>query len=207
MSALAVVFLLRHGITIDIYIGQPDDIATSEQQDQAAPPQAEARLASFSHSVNLSKKEVTRLRRSYISTYAPIAQQEMRAHGIPASITLAQGLLESVAGTSKLAQTTNNHFGIKCFARSCKKGHCTNYADDHHKDFFRVYTDPAQSFRDHSKFLVAGSRYARLFDLKASDYKGWAKGLKEAGYATDPGYADKLIGLIERYDLHKYDRI
>ena len=163
------------------------------------------RLASFRHAGTLSADEVDDLRRAYIATYATDARREMRAHGIPASITLAQGLLESVAGTSRLAAETNNHFGIKCFARACPKGHCRNFEDDHHKDFFRRYDHPAESFRAHSGLLTANPRYAPLFDLDRRDYRAWAKGLREAGYATDPRYAAKLISLIERYGLDRFD--
>ena len=166
---------------------------------------ATAQLASFSHPAGHSTEDIQRLRADYIRQYGPIAVKEMQKYGIPASITLAQGLLESVAGTSKLAEATNNHFGMKCFSKSCKPGHCVNFDDDHHKDFFRAYDHPAKSFRAHSEFLKNGSRYASLFSLKPSDYKGWAKGLSKAGYATDPEYATKLISLIERYDLQDWD--
>jgi len=144
-------------------------------------------------------------RLAYIRKYAKVAQKEMELYGIPASITLAQGLLESNAGESRLAVKNNNHFGIKCFSRRCKKGHCSNFNDDHHKDFFRIYPSVWDSYRAHSKFLQA-DRYSRLFKLKPSDYKGWAHGLKKAGYATDPRYAYKLIALIEDLDLDQYDK-
>lgn len=171
----------------------------------AAAGAAAPRLASFSHPADHSTADVQRLRADYIATYAPLAQDEMDAYGIPASITLAQGLLESVAGTSRLARETNNHFGIKCFSKRCAPGHCRNFGDDHHKDFFRAYDHPRDSYRAHSEFLRNGKRYARLFDLDSDDYEGWAEGLSRAGYATDPRYADKLIGLVERYGLDEYD--
>lgn len=142
---------------------------------------------------------------AYLAAYAPIAVEEMKAHGIPASITLAQGLLESNVGDSKLAQRNNNHFGIKCFSRSCAKGHCSNYTDDSHKDFFRIYTDAEESYREHSTFLKR-DRYRHLQQYPATDYKSWAHGLKKAGYATDPRYAYKLIDIIEALDLHQYDQ-
>lgn len=141
---------------------------------------------------------------AYLAAYAPIAIEEMHAHGIPASITLAQGLLESNVGDSKLAQRNNNHFGIKCFSRSCAKGHCSNYTDDSHKDFFRIYATAEESYREHSTFLKR-PRYASLQQYPPTDYKNWAHGLKKAGYATDPRYAYKLIGIIEALDLHQYD--
>lgn len=142
---------------------------------------------------------------AYVKKYASKAVAEMKAHGVPASITLAQGLLESNAGESSLATRNNNHFGIKCFARNCPHGHCTNYKDDTHKDFFRKYSDASESFESHSHFLKK-PRYQSLFKLKRTDYKGWAHGLKKAGYATDEKYALKLIQLIEELQLYRYDR-
>ena len=141
----------------------------------------------------------------YLATYAPLAIAEMHRSGIPASITLAQALLESNVGQSTLATRNRNHFGIKCFSRTCKKGHCSNFSDDSHKDFFRIYPDVATSFRAHSAFLRRGKRYRSLFDLPVADYKAWAHGLKKAGYATDKRYAEKLIRLIEELGLDRYD--
>jgi flagellum-specific peptidoglycan hydrolase FlgJ len=141
----------------------------------------------------------------YIKEFAPIAQEEMKSFGIPASITLAQGLLESNVGDSKLARRNNNHFGIKCFSKNCQKGHCSNYTDDSHKDFFRVYPSAWQSYREHSEFLQR-ERYIHLKKLGTKDYKKWAHGLRKAGYATDKEYAFKLIKIIEALNLNKYDR-
>jgi flagellum-specific peptidoglycan hydrolase FlgJ len=118
---------------------------------------------------------------------------------------LAQGLLESNAGDSRLAVDANNHFGIKCFSRSCQKGHCKNFTDDTHKDFFRTYPSVWESYRAHSLFLQR-DRYKHLLNLSKKDYKGWAHGLKKAGYATDKRYAYKLISLIETLNLHQYDK-
>lgn len=140
----------------------------------------------------------------YVERFDDIARQEMHKYGIPASISLAQGLIESRAGSSKLAVNNNNHFGIKCFSQSCKKGHCTNFKDDTHKDFFRKFKSPWESWRAHSQLLASG-RYTRLKKY-GRDYRKWAYGLKSAGYATDRTYAEKLIGIIERYELYKYDR-
>jgi len=141
----------------------------------------------------------------YIQTYKDIAMREMRDHKIPASITLAQGLLESGAGNSALAREAKNHFGIKCHKGWTGK---TYYMDDDEKDeCFRKYNNAEESFRDHSEFLCGRSRYAALFDLEITDYQGWAKGLKAAGYATNPKYAQLLIDRIELYDLTKYDKI
>ncbi len=141
----------------------------------------------------------------YINRFAETAQTEQRQYNIPASIKLAQGILESACGKSRLAVRNNNHFGIKCFSKNCKKGHCTNFEDDHHKDFFRKYSSAWQSYRDHSIFL-AGSRYEHL-QKEGINYKAWAYGLKKAGYATDPNYAEKLIEIIERFNLHVYDQL
>ena len=141
----------------------------------------------------------------YIQTYKDIAMREMRDYGIPASITLAQGLLESGAGNSALAREAKNHFGIKCHKGWEGK---TYYMDDDEKDeCFRKYKDAEESFRDHSLFLKTRGRYSALFDLEITDYRGWAKGLKAAGYATNPKYAQLLIDRIELYDLTKYDKI
>ena len=141
----------------------------------------------------------------YIRQYAPTAVSEMRRSGVPASITLAQGILESAAGTSRLAVKANNHFGIKC--GSLWKGRSIKADDDARNECFRSYGSPAESFRDHSDFLRYRDRYAFLFELEPSDYKGWAYGLKQAGYATDPAYPSKLISLIERYNLTQYDAL
>lgn len=140
----------------------------------------------------------------YISKYSDMAIDQMRRYGIPASITLAQGLLESGAGTSRLTTKGNNHFGIKC--GGTWKGPYMLVDDDAPKEKFRVYKNAKESYEDHSKFLKNGKRYAFLFELDEKDYKGWARGLKRAGYATNPAYARLLIDLIERYDLHDYDR-
>lgn len=140
----------------------------------------------------------------YIERYAPMAQDQMKRYGIPASITLAQGLLESGAGKSRLAREANNHFGIKVGMNWT--GPYMIMADDRPDDKFRVYNTVSESYEDHSVFLRNGRRYAFLFDLSASDYKGWAHGLKRAGYATSPTYAQSLISMIERFNLHEYDK-
>lgn len=139
----------------------------------------------------------------YITMWKDVAVRKMKEHGIPASITLAQGLLESGNGNSKLAREGNNHFGIKCTPDWT--GGKTYHDDDAKGECFRKYKDAAQSYDDHAKFLQR-KRYEPLFALKPTDYKGWAHGLKKAGYATDPNYAPKLISLIERYELQKLDR-
>jgi flagellum-specific peptidoglycan hydrolase FlgJ len=140
----------------------------------------------------------------YIQTFAEIAQFEMKAYGIPASITLAQGILESGAGRSDLTLRTNNHFGIKC--HTGWNGDYDFHDDDAKGECFRKYNHPMYSFRDHSVFLSTRARYAFLFDYPNDDYKRWATGLSRAGYATDKRYPQKLISYIEQYGLHKYDK-
>ncbi len=151
-----------------------------------------------------SRQLTEQMTRDYVERFKKIAITEMEKFGVPASICLAQGLIESRAGDSKLARNNNNHFGIKCFSRHCPKGHCTNFTDDTHKDFFRKYQNPWDSWRAHSQMLASG-RYARL-KKKGVDYRQWAYGLKQLGYATDRTYAEKLIEIIERYNLQQYDR-
>lgn len=139
----------------------------------------------------------------YIEVFGPIAQDEMREFGIPASITIAQGILESGSGRGELTLKTNNHFGIKC--HTGWTGGMEYHDDDEKGECFRKYDHPMTSYRDHSLFLTSRSRYASLFELDKDDYHSWAKGLRKAGYATDPRYPQKLIALIDRYELYKYD--
>jgi len=140
---------------------------------------------------------------TYIDNYKNIAVSEMKRTGIPASITLAQGMIESDYGRSTLAREANNHFGIKC--HSDWSGPKVYHHDDRRNECFRKYSKPEDSFYDHSEFLKSGSRYSFLFDLSSTDYKAWAKGLKKAGYATNPDYANMLIRTIEEKNLHYYD--
>jgi len=135
---------------------------------------------------------------AYILKYKALAIAQEMEYKIPAEITLAQGLHESNAGKSRLARNANNHFGIKCFANNCQKGHCQNYTDDSHKDFFRTFKTVEESFEYHSIFLQK-TRYKHLLSLKNSDYKKWCEGLQKAGYATDKNYSKKLIATIEKY--------
>ena len=139
----------------------------------------------------------------YIKKYSQMAVQEMIRSGVPASITLAQGMLESGNGLSKLATKGNNHFGIKC--HKGWEGKTMRVDDDAPNECFRVYASVADSYKDHSDFLRYRDRYKFLFDLERTDYKGWAYGLKKAGYATDPGYPTKLIKYIEDYELYRFD--
>jgi LysM repeat protein len=139
----------------------------------------------------------------YIERFKEIAIQEMNSYGIPASITLAQGLFESGSGNSELAKVANNHFGIKC--GSTWQGESYYKNDDNVNDCFRVYSNPEESFRDHSEFLKK-KNYARLFELDKNDFNGWAYGLKACGYATNPKYPQLLLNIINKYQLDQYDR-
>jgi len=143
--------------------------------------------------------------KEYINQYKDLAIQEMNRTGIPASITLAQGILESNYGNSTLARRGNNHFGIKC--HSTWNGKTIYHDDDRRNECFRKYPNVYDSYKDHSHFLTSTRRYGFLFEYRRTDYKKWARGLKKAGYATSPTYASKLIELIERYELHRFDRM
>ena len=158
----------------------------------------------LSASASLAAKDEKTPQTIYIEQFATLAVEEMYRSGVPASITLAQGLLESGYGLSELAVKGNNHFGIKC--HNNWTGKKMYYDDDRKGECFRVYPSPEQSYRDHSDFLRYRDRYKFLFDYKVTDYKSWAHGLKKAGYATDPAYPKKLINLIETYELYEYDR-
>ena len=151
-------------------------------------------------------KKISKTQRAndYIKKYSSTAKEEMKKFKIPASITLAQGMLESGFGYGTLARKGNNHFGIKC--HKGWKGRKIYHDDDKKGECFRVYKNSKKSYRDHSIFLSQRGRYSFLFDYKITNYKAWAKGLKKAGYATDPKYSKKLIDLIERYDLYRFDK-
>ncbi len=154
---------------------------------------------------NLAGAADDRISRSqYIETWKDEAISQMATYGIPASITLAQGILESGDGNSHLAKHGNNHFGIKCHTWA---GKTIRIDDDKKNECFRKYSSARQSFKDHSEFLSKRGRYSFLFDLKPDDYKGWAKGLKTAGYATNPKYSSLLIALIEKNNLQQYDNM
>ncbi len=140
---------------------------------------------------------------AYINQFKDVAKEDMKQFGVPASITLAQGILESGAGTGVLCRVANNHFGIKCHKEWT--GEYVRHDDDAAQECFRKYQQAQESYRDHSLFLISRPWYKPLFKLEKHDYKGWAKGLKKSGYATDPKYPEKLIGLIERYQLYQYD--
>ncbi len=186
---------------------QKERVATSEKM-ETSPVVIESEKPGEGKDLVIAKPSV-RIPKSnsavdiYIANYADIAITEMRRYGIPASITLAQGILESGSGRGRLAVEANNHFGIKCHGWT---GARIYHDDDRSKECFRKYKDPIKSYEDHSKFLTQRGRYAFLFDLKEDDYKAWAKGLKKAGYATDRKYPKKLIALIEDNDLDDFDR-
>jgi LysM repeat protein len=141
----------------------------------------------------------------YVNTYRSIAVAEMKRSGIPASVTLAQGILETEHGNSELVKKSNNHFGIKC--KSTWTGESVTHTDDAPNECFRKYPNAADSYKDHSDYLKTSPRYASLFQLDPSDYKGWAHGLKRAGYATNPRYPQIVISNIEKYNLQQYDTI
>ncbi|MDR2921352.1 MAG: glucosaminidase domain-containing protein [Tannerella sp.] len=165
-------------------------------------------LVAFKFSIRASTPEVkdavsnNSAYQEYIGTHYKTAIRQQKEHKIPASIILAQGLLESAAGQSYLALAANNHFGLKC---TDWRGLCIYKNDDGVYSCFRKYLEVSDSFEDHSRFLIARPHYKPLFKLKVTDYKGWAQGLKRYGYASDPNYATKLIKLIESYQLYYYD--
>jgi flagellum-specific peptidoglycan hydrolase FlgJ len=167
-------------------------------------PKKESSVSSTEIIESTSKTVVTSdLINGYVFHYKDIAMNNMRNFGIPASIILAQGILESGSGIGDLAVSANNHFGIKC--HKDWTGESVRHNDDADQECFRKYTDPAESFQDHALFLTSRPRYASLFQLPKGDYKAWAQGLRTAGYATDPKYPEKLINYIERYNLYQYD--
>lgn len=170
---------------------QPKPVEVSRQENQNKPTEPVSVEPTFNNPVE-----------AYIWKYSDIAQEEMRLYGIPASITIAQGILESGSGNGNLTKRSNNHFGIKC---NGWEGEKVYHDDDELQECFRKYNDPKYSFRDHSLFLYERPRYAFLFDFEITDYKAWAKGLRRAGYATDRKYPDKLISLIERFHLDELD--
>ena len=179
--------------------GKKKEVETREQYLQAKSD------VIFNSYRNSNEGKVNDYTVNYIGTYKNIAIDKMEKYKIPASITLAQGILESGNGLSTLAKKSNNHFGIKC--HSGWKGKRVYHDDDKKGECFRKYPSPEGSFNDHSKFLTSRGRYEFLFDLKPDDYKAWAKGLKKAGYATDRKYPKKLISFIETFELYKYDEL
>ncbi|WP_347924365.1 glucosaminidase domain-containing protein [Pontimicrobium sp. SW4] len=177
--------------TVDTRINKTDTRPTSTKE-----------VVTESETEEIKKSPVIKSTNDYIAFYKDIAVSEMKQYGIPASITLAQGILESGSGRGRLAVKANNHFGIKCHDW---KGAKIYHDDDEAQECFRKYKNADKSFRDHSEFLAKRERYAKLFKLDKDDYKGWARELRRAGYATDRKYPEKLISLIERYELYKFD--
>jgi len=159
----------------------------------------------FNFNINAQRNNKNPNIESYIEQYKDIAVKEMLTHGIPASITLAQGILESSYGSSYLAQNSKNHFGIKC--KTEWTGLRFYKIDEEGKSCYRKYTSVFESYEDHSLFLKSKPWYKPLFKLEVTDYKAWAYGLKKAGYATNPNYPSMLISIIKRYELHKYDNV
>lgn len=196
---LLVYLLAKKNITLQISLNNTA-LTTTSTPPKKTPVTLKAALPTTTNRI-LTTQQKKQL--AYVKRFVKVAQGEMHKYGIPASIKLAQGLLESQAGQSTLATKNKNHFGIKCFSKSCKKGHCRNFSDDSHKDFFKVYPSAWDSYRAHSLFLQ-GNRYRHLRD-SANGYQEWATGLQKAGYATDKGYAGKLIRLIEELGLAGYD--
>ena len=184
-------------------------IATNKKQKRVVTESKLEKLPSVKQSQHVKKlqrenKSLNKYTLQYIRKYAPLAVLEMHKYAIPASITLAQGILESGNGRSQLASKSNNHFGIKC--HTGWKGGKVYHDDDEKGECFRKYKYVESSYKDHSEFLSKRRRYANLFKLRKSDYKGWAKGLKKAGYATDKKYPKKLIKIIETYKLYEFDK-
>ncbi len=187
-------------------IYRPTGVKKSEKIEGASSKKSETKENSNTTEVleaTTRVKVTTQMVLAYIEKYKEIAKDNMIKNGIPSSIILGQAILESGAGTGPLSVQANNHFGIKCHVEW--NGPSIRYTDDEENECFRKYNEPSESFKDHSYFLASRPRYASLFQLDKSDYKAWAKGLKDAGYATDPKYPDKLIALIERYQLNKFD--
>tara|TARA_B110000003_G_scaffold77034_1_gene78631 strand:- start:7 stop:789 length:783 start_codon:yes stop_codon:yes gene_type:complete len=193
---ILIVLLIFSCGTKKIIINSPAEIENNKKVDKKVNAKA--------LKTNKSSLPVINNVNDYIDYYSGVAMDEMRTYKIPASITLAQGILESGSGKGRLSVEANNHFGIKCHDW---KGPKIFHDDDEAQECFRKYSAPEYSYRDHSIFLTSRSRYSDLFGLSISDYKNWAKGLKKAGYATDKNYHNKLINLIENYKLFIYDEI
>ena len=189
--------------TVKKPVGKPTTTASTRPTSTNNSPSVQSEPSTEILEATTRVKVTTEMVLAYIEKYKTIAKADMVDYKIPASITLGQGILESGAGTGPLSIQANNHFGIKCHKEW--NGPSVKYDDDSEQECFRKYTEPSESYRDHSLFLTSRDRYSNLFKLERNDYKGWAQGLKNAGYATDPAYPAKLIALIERYQLHQYD--
>ncbi len=207
--AIIMLFILKEDIAFDFKMAnfasensiEEKTHTNKQKKDFATPASLGGVVNDFAPAAPEELREVQV--RNYIEKFSETAVGEMDKFGIPASISMAQAIIESRSGTSTLAVKNNNHFGVKCFSKTCPDGHCNNFTDDHHKDFFRKYPGAWESWREHSHFLMKNS-YKRLLKY-GKNYKAWAVGLREIGYATDPTYDKKLISVIERYDLEKLD--
>lgn len=177
---------------------------TSTEQVSTKRDNSESNTKVGETAIDAPKTSYENITEAYIANFNAIAMEEMRKYKIPASITLAQGILESGSARGRLAVKANNHFGIKCHDWTGDKIY---HDDDASQECFRKYDKAEQSYEDHSAFLIGRNRYAGLFKLDEDDYRAWAKGLRAAGYATDRKYPEKLIGLIERFQLYKYDEM
>lgn len=202
--ALAVFILTKKDFQLNFAMASPLSVFSDDKNNSDESQISHAMSVSNPYAPLAADDLNVRRAKKFIRSYAKTAQAEMETFGVPASIKMAQALVESRAGTSKLAVGNNNFFGMKCFSKNCKKGHCSNATDDHHKDFFRIYKTPADSWRAHSR-LISNGRYAHLKEY-GTDYKKWAVGLKKAGYATDKRYHQKLINTIEKYELWRLDQ-
>jgi flagellum-specific peptidoglycan hydrolase FlgJ len=202
-----IILLLLIGIIIGCGSSKPVIVTTKQPVDwkySKTKNNKQGKSASNSNTVGTSKILTTNeITKAYIAQYNAVAMSNMKKYGIPASIILAQGILESGAGKGDLAMTSNNHFGIKC--HNDWKGEKVYKDDDAAQECFRKYDQASESYQDHAMVLTGKKRYSNLFTLPKGDYKGWAKGLKEAGYATDPKYPEKLVSYIESYNLSQYD--
>jgi hypothetical protein len=181
-----------------------DKVAKGETRLGFAIPAKSAEKAKINKFAPASIKELSEVDvKHYIQRFSKVAVDEMYRYGVPASISLAQAIIESRCGNSTLSRNNNNHFGVKCFSKNCTEGHCTNHNDDNHKDFFRNFDSAWQSWRMHSELLSTG-KYKKLAD-HGTDYRKWAAGLEICGYASDKTYSEKLVSVIEKYDLHQFD--
>mgnify|MGYP001039954876 CR=1 FL=1 len=200
MSIRNFIFIFSVLLTITSCKSKKKTVSSPARLNQKVAVKSEPDVISTKKKVISTFKDATL---AYIAKYKDISMNEMKVHNIPASITLAQGILESSSGKSELTKKSNNHFGIKC--HKGWSGGRTYHDDDEKGECFRVYKNPITSFKDHSEFLVGRKRYAKLFTFRKNDYVKWAKGLSQAGYATDRRYPAKLIGIVEKYNLDKYD--
>ena len=201
--ALIAFIVFKKDLSFSVNMNPPEGVATSYNGMATAQQMSLTSKEAHPFAEAEGDSEKDKRMKSYVRRFQKIAVTEMHKFKIPASVKMAQALIESNAGSSRLATQNNNHFGIKCFSKKCRKGHCANFNDDHHKDFFRKYESAWESWRSHSEMIVSG-RYKSLVDY-GKDYRDWAVGLKKLGYATDKKYTEKLIEIIETYRLDLLD--